>query len=110
MIYCYATKDGEIAERSFPRGEAPKAIKVSGKIARRSFEAESNSVPPLKGWPIECVASGVNAADAQKLRDHFVEIGVPTDVSNDGNPIYRDSRHQRKALKARGFVNKASYL
>ena len=110
MIYCYATRDGEVTERSFPMGKAPRTVMIKGKMAGRSFQAESNSVPPTKGWPIECVASGVNAADAQKLRDHFDSVGVKTEVSDNGNPIYTDSKYRRKALKARGFLDKASYL
>lgn len=97
-------------ERSFPMGKAPRSVLVDGKVAKRSFGAERNSVPPTKGWPMECVASGVNAKDAQQLRDHFDRAGVPTEVSRNGDPIYRDMSHRRKALKCRGLFDRNAYI
>ena len=109
MIYCYETKRGKVIERSFPIGKAPKSVLVDGKVAKRSFGAESAAVPPTKGWPIECVASGVNAKDAQKLRDHFDKAGVPTEVTRNGDPVYRDINHRRKALRCRGLIDRMAY-
>lgn len=68
-----------------------------------------NSRAIRKGWPMECVASGVHASQAGELREHFKRHGVPTDVTHDGNPIYRDANHRKRALKCRGFVDKAAY-
>ena len=109
-IYCYETIDGRIHERVFPIGQAPNKINVGRHLARRSFVAERKSVPSTRGWPMECVASGVNAEDAGKLRDHLAKCGVPTEVSNDGNPIYISADHRRRALKARGMHDKNSYI
>jgi hypothetical protein len=36
--------------------------------------------------------------------------GVPTEVSADGNPIYLNAKHRKKALKARGIVDRSSYI
>lgn len=108
-IYCYESNDGDVVERYCKAGCAPKRIEVGGVKYRRSFAAERVGVPAQKGWPIECVASGVNAGQAGELRDHFKKAGVPTEVSADGNPIYRDARHRRKALKCRGLFDKSSF-
>jgi hypothetical protein len=62
------------------------------------------------GWPIECVASGVHADDAGKLKKHLADRGVPTHVTTDGNPVYRNASHRRKALKARGLMDKAAFI
>jgi len=110
MTYCYETRGGVVIDRIFPMGEAPKTIKVGRKLARRSFSAEHASVPSLTGWPFECVASGVGAAEAQNLRDHFDRAGVPTQVSSDGDVIYRNPAHRRKALKCRGMLDRASFI
>jgi len=59
---------------------------------------------------MECIASGVNANQAGELRDFFAKSGVPTEVTSDGNPIYRNASHRRRALKARGFVDRSSYI
>jgi len=109
-MYCYKDQYGNTMEQMFPMGEAPEIITIDERFYERDYSAEHHAVPATTGWPIECYASGVNAADADKLRKHFKEIGVPTEVSKDGNPIYRDARHRRKALKARGFMDKSAYL
>ena len=107
--YCYTTIGGLTFERVFPVGKAPPQIKTLVGWAKRDLTAENVSVPVRKGWPIECVASGVNAADAKKLEKYLADKGVPTQVTADGDPIYRDPQHRKKALKARGFHDRASF-
>ena len=108
--YCYETDAGDVVERVYPMGKAPGSISFDGKVARRSFAAERKGMPAKSGWPMTCFASGVNASQAQELRDHFVKCGVPTEVTSDGDPIYRDPAHRKKALKVRGMVDKLSYV
>lgn len=108
--YCYENEKGEIKEKVYPIGLAPKIINVNGVDFKRSFQAENVGTPPTKGWPIECLGSGVNAAQRQELGDFLKKKGVPTEISEDGNPIYRDANHRKKALKVRNFVDKASYI
>jgi len=110
-MYCYQSEaTGQIIERFYPMGQAPRVLRLKTGVARRSFAAESKSFPPTAGWPLECVASGVHADQAGELRDHLAKAGVPTHVTADGNPVYRSKEHRRKALKARGFVDRASYV
>lgn len=107
--YCYST-DTEIVERFFRMGEAPASILLDcGCVAHRDFSAEHRPRRAGAGWPMECIASGVNAAQAGELREFFAKSGIPTEVSADGNPIYRSPEHRRKALKLRGFVDRSSY-
>ena len=108
--YVYTTKAGVTVERHFPRGEAPESVRVKGKIARRDFRAEHVKVPATTGWPMEpCVGSGVNAADAGKLRKFFKDRNCPTEVTRDGDPVYRSKAHRDRALKLRGLHDKNSY-
>lgn len=108
--YCYETKDGRVYSEVFPIGKAPRCITVNGRPAYRSYAAETKGFPPTKGWPLECVASGVNASQAGELRELLARRGVPTEVSSDGNPIYRDAKHRKKALKARGLFDKSAFV
>ena len=109
-IYCFQDKEGFIHERFFKMADVPKSIDLGARgTARRCWGAEEKSVPSEKGWPMECMASGVNARDRDKLAKELKDHGVPTDVSRDGNPIYRDARHRARALKARGFYDKNAY-
>lgn len=110
--YCYQDKQGFIHERVYRMGDAPKKIDLGARgTAKRCFGAEGKTLPSssISTWPMECVASGVNARDRQKLANELKRKGVPTDISKDGNPIYRDKKHRDKALKARGFFDKNAY-
>lgn len=108
-IYCYETEEGEIVERMFDIGKAPKTITVDGVKATRCIAAELVSVPATSGWPLTCYASGVNAEDADKLRDHLAKKGVPTEVTPDGDPVYTSHSHRKKALKVRGLHDRSGY-
>lgn len=109
-IYCYQDEQGQIHDLSFPVGEAPKETTLDdGTSVKRNFAAEAKNPPPGKGWPMECYASGVHPEQAGLLQEQLKDKGVPTDVSKDGNPIYRDARHRKRALKARGMFDRASY-
>lgn len=102
-IYCYRTTDGEVSEKQFPLGGAPEKVRVGRKVARRDYQAENTKVPVTRGWPMEpCIGSGVNAAQAQELRDFFQKHNCPTEVV-DGDPVYRDKNHRDRALKLRGY-------
>ena len=101
-------------------GEAPEVLHYGdGTDAIRDYQAESvigfvsgtdnPVVPKRKNWPMECVASGVHASQAQDLRDHFRKHNLTVEVKPNGNPVYEDSAQRKKALKCRGFFDKASY-
>ena len=108
--YCFTNpRSGATIERVYPMGSAPSRILEAGRVYERDYRAENASVPATKGWPLECVASGVHPAQAQELRDFYKSRGVPTEVTADGNPVYRDAAHRRRALKARGLHDRASY-
>ena len=108
-MYCYRNGRNVIT-RWFPASHHPQEIYHKGKTYRRDFTAEGVGVPASKGWPMECVASGVAPSQAQELRDYYRKHGVPTEVTADGNPIYRNAAHRRKALKVRGMHDKASFI
>lgn len=107
--YCYR-RGKKVVTRVFSVAERPQSIMIGGKEYVRSFADERPGVPSTKGWPLECVASGVHASQAGELREFYRKNGCPTEVSEDGNPIYRNAAHRRKALKLRGFKDKASYI
>jgi len=109
MRFAYELPSGEIEWRIFRMGEAPKEIEVDGVVAKRCYRAENKGGPAPKGWPMTCYASGVNADQAQELRDELRRKGVPTEVTADGDPIYTSPDHRRRALKARGMIDRGSY-
>ena len=112
-IYCYETEGGIVVDRVFPMGEAPECIFLEdgdvNLVANRSFAAEGVKSASPRGWPMTCLGSGVNAAQAGDLRAELARKGVPTEVTRDGDPIYTSSSHRNKALKARGMFDKNGY-
>ena len=112
--YCYRSRDRQrkLVTRVFSVSECPESFKEKGRIFDRSRQDEWGgiSVPATAGWPMECVASGVHPSQAGELRKFFTDHGCPTEVTEDGNPVYRSAAHRKKALKLRGFKDKSSYI
>lgn len=110
-VYCYKAKDGEVVDKVFRMGKAPKKITLAdGRVAERSFQAENLPRAAGRGWPMEpCFASGVSATQAPELRKFFADHGCKTEVTNDGDPIYTSPGHRKKALKLRGMYDKSGY-
>ena len=110
--YCYEDKRGKVHERTFSiMAQIPAFIVLpDGQRAQRCYQAERKGVPATRGWPMTCYASGVNANQAGELRECLARAGVPTEVTPDGDPVYRSAAHRRKALKVRGFVDRSSFI
>lgn len=120
-VYCFTSNGGETVEEIFRMGEVPESISVEfrhgadDEIFREEYfrdrTAEWKGGPRSggKGWPIVCYASGVHADQAQELRDHFKKHSVDCDVTPDGDPIYRNHQHRKKALACRGLHDRASF-
>ena len=118
--YCYSNSDGVTIERFFHMKEdLPKVVMdyttaretQSSPLFTRDYSKERKSLQTetSTGWPMEpCVSSGVDPSQAQELRDHLKKHGVPTEVTPQGDPIYRTPTHQKRALACRGMHNKAA--
>lgn len=108
-IYCFSNGD-KVIEREFHMDEVPDTVKVGKRVYERDLRAEMPNTQSSSGWPMECVASGVNAEQAPELREHFKKNGLNIDVTNDGDPIYKSATERRKAFKCRGLFDKSSYI
>jgi hypothetical protein len=111
LTYCFTTNDGLTVDRTFQMGHTPDSITLpNGKEAKRDIAAEhSGQRSGRAGWPIECYASGVHPDQAPELREHFEKHGCPTEVTRNGDPIYRDHQHRKRALACRGLHDNASF-
>ena len=109
--YCYSDENGDIYERFFHMGKAPKNIEVAkGNIARRDFAAEHMPRKAGKGgWPLACVASGVHPSQAQELRDFFKANGENCEVNHEGDPVYTSPTQRKRCLRLRGLYDKNSF-
>jgi hypothetical protein len=108
--YCYRSKSGEVQEFVFSiKDDIPKVVRIHGVKFERSFQDENASVQASAGWPMTCVASGVHEYQAGELRAHFKKAGVRTEVTKDGDPIYRNAKHRKRALQCRGIHDRNSF-
>jgi len=96
--------------RAFRIADRPAFVMVGKVRYDRSIGDERPGVPATAGWPIECVASGVAPQQAGELREFYRKRGCPTEVTADGNPVYRNAAHRRRALKLRGFHDRSSFV
>lgn len=91
-------------------GKAPSKVTLpNGCVAVRDYKSEHAPRRAGGGWPFSCFASGVNAAQAGELREFFAERNFDCQVTNDGDPVYRNPKHRKEALKLRGFYDRASF-
>ena len=63
-----------------------------------------------KGYPIKSVAMAVHSTQVAEAREHDRKLGVPTDYTRDGRPIWTDAAHRRRWLRANGYHDRNSYL
>lgn len=113
--YCYRSCDKrrKLVTITCSMKERPVSFVENGVKYERSPADEWQGVSvPSSTWnnPIHCVASGVHPSQREDLEKFLKKAGVPTRVDADGNPIYTSAAHRRKALKARGMHDKASYF
>lgn len=108
--FCYRTKNGILVEKIYPCGKAPESVEHEGEVAYRSYKDELGDYKKVGDiWPLECDASGVHPSQAKDLKELLKKNGVPTEVTTEGNPVYRSPQHRREALKVRGIKDRNSY-
>lgn len=108
--YCFEMPDGTVVEREYPMGDVPREVRLeNGVIATRSFQAEHLPRRAGGGWPLTCFASGVHPEQAGELRKYLSDKGCPTEVTRNGDPVYRNARHRNEALKLRGMHDRNSF-
>lgn len=111
-VYCYITDDGERGEFSFPLGQAPEKVEISGKPAFRDYRAEMSGMGShgdYQGWPIVSESAGVHPSQRDEAMKIDRSLGVKTDYTRDGRPVFTSRGHQRRWLKAHNGFNKDDY-
>lgn len=108
--YTFVTDDGEQIEHVCDHKDLTDTIALEdGRVAYRDFAADMRTIsrPSPAGWPMKpCVSTGVNAAQAQDLRDFYKKHGETIEVSKSGDPVYTSQKQMNRDLKLRGFVDR----
>ncbi len=91
-------------------GQAPLTVQLEDdRVAKRDYSAEFRPQRAGKGWPLVDYACGVHASQAKELHEYFAAKGVPTDVTPQGDPVWRDASHRKRGLACRGFFDRAAF-
>jgi len=104
--YCYRTSDGELVERSFRIGKAPRCVRLEdGRIAERSFRDELPTHVRGDTWPRKSQAMGVHLSQIDSETKRLGSMGIPTQFDDKtGAAILESPRHEKKLREALGLV------
>lgn len=108
-IYTYTNNQGESVDRFFHHASKPESFTEDGVEYQFDFAATVGSVGTTssEGWPRASRSAGVGlhpgAREAAFKADRA--NGVPTETDAKGHRIFESPGHQRRWLKANGWVN-----
>lgn len=105
-LYAYTTKAGVTVERFFAMGEAPPKVRAQGKVAYRNYSAESKRGFLPGNWPMVSNAVGVAPEQAKEAQEDSVRIGIPTEFTRDGDPVFTSPHHRKRYCEAYGFYDR----
>lgn len=83
----------EVAEAEY-RAQYPEPSGLAGPDALVHFR------------PLASVALGVHPDQVPEAREDAKRLGVPTEFTPGGRPVFTSSRHMRRYCKAYGYVHK----
>ena len=72
---------------------------------QRDFRAEQG-VQTRGNWPQESDAAGVGAGQVEEATKESVELGVPTNFTEDGSAIITSRSHRKKYCEAIGLFDR----
>lgn len=108
-LYCFKCECGEIGSvhRPMSQSDRPYSCPVCDHPMSRDIRAEHVGFRHSAGkWPMESVAAGVSAEQVPEMVAFDRQNGVPTEYSQDGNPIFTSKTHRKKYLRAHGMYDR----
>lgn len=105
VTYCFICSCGKKQEvvRSMSESDLPVLCDKDGFVMDRNFSAELGPQRHGDIWPMESYAAGVHPKQIPEMREFDKKNGVPTDYSEDGDPILRGPGHRKKYCEAHGL-------
>ena len=96
--YCFKCVCGDLAEENRLIAERKKPMLCKcGKKIQRDFAGEQCGRRNTPGtYRMESYAAGIDPSEIPEFRKIDAAGGVPTDYSNDGDPIFTSAKHRRK--------------
>lgn len=98
--YCYKDPEGgEVIERHFSVGRAPKRVISEGRVFLRDFASELGPKPAARGY--ESVALGCHPGDVNTRRQQYPD----TEWKDNGRPVIRSARHKESLERRMGLLD-----
>lgn len=107
---CNACGHKQEVVRSMKDDELPVLCDICSFVMRRDFQADFGKQRYGDIWPMTSYAAGVHHKQIPEMRKFDKEHGVPTDYSEDGDPVFRGPKHRRKYCEAHGLFDRNAGL
>lgn len=112
-MYCFRNQaDGEVIERVYPIGKAPRRVRCNGKHYVRDIAAEhgQRSHVACSLWPKTSLAAGCHPDQIPEFKQHDREHGVTgITYTPDGDVQYASAKSKRDWLRAHGMIDRKAY-
>ena len=69
-------------------------------VMHRDYKADFGRQRFADIWPMASYAAGVSPSEVPDLQKFDAEHGVPTNYTDDGDPIFTSPRHRKKYCEA----------
>ncbi len=82
---------------------------VTKKAFNKAMKPVASSAGPssLIGWkPLHSEALAYHPKQIAEAREHLAKIGVPTDIDEEGRPIFRSRQHRAEFLRKNGYYDR----
>lgn len=86
--------------------DLPVLCDIDAFVMDRDFAAELGRQHSGEIWPMASYAAGVHHKQIPEMRAIDKKNGVPTEYTEDGDPILRGPRHRKKYLETHGLYDR----
>ena len=111
-VYTYKCSCGQTQEINRPMKDYKKRVrcKKCKKIMRRDFQADFGKQYFGDIWPMASYAAGVHPKQIPEMREIDRKNGVPTDYTEDGDPVFTGPKHRREYCEVHGLFDRNAGL
>lgn len=103
---CGACDRKQVVTRPMSESDAPVLCEVDSFVMRRDYQADFGKQHHGDTYPFASYAAGVSPSEVPAMREIDKKNGVPTDYSEDGDPIFRTPKHRKKYCEAHGLYDR----
>jgi len=106
--YSFRCSCGQTREVNRPMKDYNKRVMCPEckKKMRRDMQVDLGKQHHGEIWPMESYAAGVHHKQIPEMREIDKKNGVPTDYTEDGDPVFRGPKHRKKYCEVHGLFDR----